>query len=1096
MTANVQKKPNAPASAAPSDKESRDLARLTLDRNVVVEAGAGTGKTTLLTDRLLFLLLGAGVPITGIVALTFTEKAAGEIRVRLGERLLDLLEHWKEGGELTEFRRTQCEQLARELKDRFHVGAKAAADRARAAVEDMDKAMIGTLHGFASRLLRAYPLQAGLDPEFRIDARGELLDELFEEQWAQWLDAELGEAPPRKRQWLAALAASELETLRELARGLCAPRVDFDRALEPPEALERWLEETAAFLDAEVAAQPAVTGGMPKRLGAAAERLRALAKRRDADLGSADLPSGSWPKSWSVENRKECERAVALAEESSADGERLARQAAELVLPFCRAFRRASNRRGIVSFDDLLIAARDLVRDHLDVREELKAKFSTFLIDEFQDTDPLQGEMLLYLAEKRGRGARRWADAELEPGKLFVVGDPKQSIYRFRGADLAAFEGFVRHMTEREPKALTCALTSNFRSCGEILDAVNAVFPRLMRYAEGSQPPYRAIECGRAAPAESRPRGVEFAVVAAPESGTLRADDVRDAEARWIVEWIETNAKSYQLKDIAILLRTATSLSTYLDALKERGIAYVVEAEKYFFGTQEVLDVLNLLRALDDPEDRVALTGVLRSPLVGLTDADVARIAFARGLDYRRPLAVKVDGADRVRRLFSSLKDLRETVGRVPLAELVRRVEERFQVVELLSAAYHGEQTASNLGKIARMAERASDARGMTLKGFIERVAKDVAEATEEGESPLADEHFDAVRILTIHKAKGLEYPVVIVPNLAGQSVAGREKPVVRLDWSGPAAGIHLPKAGTSMAARYLHARESRREADEAVRLLYVAATRAKERLICVGAENGKTGSFASLLEGGRAWPSLAGAVRTDVAAAPQGETLRRRAAPADDAGIKDVDALARRWRERSRRRDALQEKPRTLAATAAGGESDSARTRPVDQSAGPGGAALGSLCHLVLQRWDFRGKADIVDAVRAAREALSRLDPIRDWDAIEREGAAILRAFLGSNTAAELSRAEILGREMPFLYGEDGTVVRGSIDLLYRLDGSLFVADYKSDRYSDKELPAVIRRHEAQARVYQEAVRRALGIRDVRCRLIFLRTGASEELA
>ena len=464
------------------DHIDRDRARLSLESSVVVEAGAGTGKTTLLTDRILFLILAGEAParIEEVVALTFTEKAAGEIKIRLSQRLEELAARLS-GVDLASDAAERADRTLEELRVRFKSPDARTIERARAALEDLDKAPIGTIHSFCSQILRLYPVEAGVDPGFRVD-EGEGFEELFASEWARWLDDELGEKPPRRRLWLELLALVSLEDLEALARELGSESFEPESTGLPDPAAAAALRQLAKLAAELPVGRAKPRGGILDVLVAIEKRLNAAAfaaEAQDPALNApepAELANATWPKAWEEDEAGAAlyERLRAVAKAASPRGEAVTRRAARLLAPFAARLRREYARRGWVSFDGLLRRARDLVRDARRPREELKRRFSAILVDEFQDTDPLQGELLLYLSEKIGSSARTWSEIVPGAGRLFVVGDPKQSIYRFRGADIAAYESFIGRLSAGG--ALTCDLTANFRSVPGVITPVNDIF--------------------------------------------------------------------------------------------------------------------------------------------------------------------------------------------------------------------------------------------------------------------------------------------------------------------------------------------------------------------------------------------------------------------------------------------------------------------------------------------------------------------------------------------------------------------------------------------------------------------------------------------
>jgi ATP-dependent helicase/nuclease subunit A len=1071
------------------DKEHRDLARFRLDANVVVEAGAGTGKTTLLTDRILFLVLGWDAPVPvkvdRVVALTFTEKAAGEIKLRLSDRLAELAARLS-GAALTEAAVERCDRTLAELRVRFGKGEAELLARARAALEDLDKAPIGTIHSFCAQLLRLHPVEAGVDPGFRVD-EGEAFDELFAAEWARWLDDELGERPPRRAAWLELLALADLDELEELARELCSEKIELADSGGPDRAAAAALRALAKRTDALPEGREKPRGKILEALSEISARLRAAADAAESGDPPLDAPvppdprKSTWPSAWKEDADGESfyKTAGDVAAAASPRGEAAVRRAARLLAPFAAAFRREYARRGWVSFDGLLRRARDLARDNPRVREEAKRRFAALLIDEFQDTDPLQGELLMYLAEKPEGGARRWRDAVPAPGRIFVVGDPKQSIYRFRGADIAAYEGFVAHL--RGHGALLCDLTANFRSVPGVVHPVNETFALAMRAEAGAQPEYKAIRPAR--PEGSPEAAVRVVAVTEGED----ADAVKRAEAAWIAGWIAAHARvpgaapegRRPLKDVAVLLRSSTPLSVLLDAFKRAGIPYAVEIERDFYEVPEVSDFLNLLRALDDADDRIALAGLLRSPLAALTDGGLLALARADGLDYRKAPREGVLAADEGRRaaaLFETLRGLRARAGREPLGDLVGAALRETRLVELAARAYHGQQTVSNLLKLKRLAVEASDGRGATLKEFAARVREAARDSRREGESPLADEKLEAVRVMTMHKSKGLEFPVVFAVNLSGKAGGGGEKPAARLEPGTGRAALRLGKLA-SAAAALADAREKEMEKRESVRLLYVAMTRAREALFLVGAEKPGAGALSRHLHAAGSWPGDGREGRLPVETVKAGDVREPAPAPAPaaSAGAEDARAALASW-ERRAAAGADAGAPRARAATAYLRELPKKPREEGEGAGSPAGAEVGQICHRVLQEWDFAAGGDVAKAAARARALLERRAPGPRWAEAEAEAREVLASFVASKAARELADAEILGRETPFAHADGKTVVRGAADLIYRIGTKVIVADFKSERVTEKSAADVRQRYAEQGRVYVDAVARAWG--------------------
>ncbi|HXC68105.1 MAG TPA: UvrD-helicase domain-containing protein, partial [Nitrospiraceae bacterium] len=428
-----------------ADSRDRHLAETTWDRNVVVVAGAGTGKTTILVNRILNLLLREPNPlaVTEIVALTFTNKAATEMKQRLRAQLLSLTE--------------QTNDLIVTFRTRFHLSAEQVGARARTALEQMEKAQIGTLHSFAAHLLRLHPLESEIDPLFQEDD-GSRFKELFHSSWDRWLDDELGSAGLQHDRWRHVLAGATLDDLQQFTAALAGDFVDVEelerqcRLITLEGALRDWGTDTHGRATTLLAAQD-----RPKRrkaeqmLAAALQSLALLLEHGQPGLAHLSQDErtvlgkdlGKAPAGWDEAAFQEATSIIGLAQQLLMVDQSYFQEVVTLVRPFLQHVRRRFLASGWIAFDGLLARAKTLLRDHPTVRARIKQTYRAILVDEFQDTDPVQYEIILYLCERADSYRTAWHDVDLEPGKLFIVGDPKQSIYAFRRADIEAFERVV-----------------------------------------------------------------------------------------------------------------------------------------------------------------------------------------------------------------------------------------------------------------------------------------------------------------------------------------------------------------------------------------------------------------------------------------------------------------------------------------------------------------------------------------------------------------------------------------------------------------------------------------------------------------------------
>ncbi|ALA58680.1 UvrD-helicase domain-containing protein [Nitrospira moscoviensis] len=1115
------------------DRRQRDAAETTFDRNIVVIAGAGTGKTTLLVNRLIHLLMKEPepVPITRLVALTFTNKAATEMKVRLRERLWSLLrpaadDPRSDGGAVS----------AQDLRARYHLSPEILAGRAEAALRDLEKAQIGTLHSFAAHVLRLHPLESGVDPAFQEDD-GSRFAEHFAAAWDLWIDRELSRRGSHHAQWRTLLRQVSLEEVRSFAQALCSELVDPARLQDHREVAGDavvcgWLSELHDQANRLLQAHDG-----PKRrkveqmLAAAAGLFGHLAEKGSAAL--LDRPAeerallakeiGNPVGGWEPADFKEAARLIKTAQACLHVDEQFFKQALSLLTPLVTQVRDTFVQGGWLSFDGLLARARRLLLDHPAVRERIKQDYRAILVDEFQDTDPVQYEIILAVAERLGTRAADWKDMALEPGKLFIVGDPKQSIYAFRRADIEAFDRVVEKIEAEQGSVQT--LTTNFRSDAAVLEPVNDVFDRLFERRPHVQPANVRLTVRPNRRQASIDPGVHLQVVGPSDreepfdsAGATRAE--AEALAQWLRDEVLARP-SIKPGHVALLFRKLTQADVYLDALRRYGLSYVIEGEKHFYRRQEVIDLINMLRVLDNPHDAIALTGVLRGPLGGLTDREVYDLRQAGCFDYRKhrrlggsPLAC----AEPVRRLYDRLDRLHRDITTLALSDAIQRIFETVPLLDLAAASLHGEQAVANLLKAKHTAASLADRPHLTLSGFVELMIARLDEQPDEAESPLVEESPEAVQVLTIHKAKGLEFPIVILPGLHQGQGNGRERslPAASYDWSSGAYGLSLGDRRT-LGSVLIQEKWRLREEAERRRVLYVGMTRAKELLVLSGGltarSNGDTvlGLLQEVGEG-EVGAAATSALRVGESAIPQRvrsapERRRPRRAETDEiAGPAiDVASIAAWWERRTIAWDEARRTPRHLTPTLLGKQAapEAAPAPPFRKAPGPDAEVArmaGILAHRILEQWDFADDPVRFDA-RIATAVAAGLAPEQRAlaEGVTESLRELFKDFGRSESYARLRAATILGREIPFLMPWGGTqnaqVMDGVIDVLYRLDGQLWIADYKTDTVSAEEAAAHAERYRPQSEVYKAAVTHSLGSEPVRFHCLFLRCAMAVEL-
>jgi ATP-dependent helicase/nuclease subunit A len=1000
------------APRVPLDGGERTRATADFATNLVVSAGAGTGKTTLLVTRLVAAIASGHAPLSAIAAITFTEKAAGELRARLAESLRALSLGEAEG--------------------------------------QLDRATVTTIHGLCAEILRAYPLESGLAPGFAID-RGMSGRRLAEEEWTPFVAAELGPDGRRPELWDRVLRKFSLAQLGDIARVLAGGSIS-DRALSGehrPLDLRAAIGPEALRLATEIREAVEETPGLtdaPRAWLAEAERaLRVLASDGTAAARSAIAESSRIPDAMPGVRTKKVsepeaatlttlsERALPLLRGLAVYDETVEADLFEALLPFARRLRARQTLSGLVDFDGLLVRTRDLLRDVPEVRAALKRRYRMILVDEFQDTDPIQYEIVFLLAEREDDCAADAYETRLAPGRLFIVGDAKQSIYRFRGADYGAYRRAVRHVLDQGGEELT--LSSNFRSTGAVLDSVNALFaePRSSVWrASPYLPPYVAIHA-------ERQGGTAPAVeIWTPNTAAdALAETRRRAEGLALAAELSAWAgqgKSCRYNDVLVLFRGFSDLAPYLRALREAGVPFVVSGGRTFFERTEIIQAMAVLRAVADPEDPVALVAYRRSPAGGVPDTEL----FA-GSGAGSPSLAAAD--DR-------LAALRAAANRLPVDAAVRHVLEASGLFALSSLSFEAAQRVANLEKLALAASELSRDGRRTLLETVEGLEEGF-ESDEAGDSPLADAAFDAVRVMSIHSAKGLEAPVVILADTAGgRSNRSATQFSARMTRLAHGEFVRLEGPGFRNAAAIAASiDDARHEEAEEVRLLYVALTRARDRLIVFDGGQRKS----SWSEAVSSWSE--GVTRRTLAAPGPWSAMDAPAASGAPEAVARFESAAAAIRTRS----VLPfRSPSDLGGVAASGtESSFAALLARD---------VGRIVHARLS-----GSAS-ADAGEAGTEA-------------ER----ILREFAASPLAARLAALSVLGREVPMLLGRNDERWRGAIDLLYRdTDGTVVVADFKTDSSDEGS----IERHRGQLTIYAEAVRLAMPGERVRAELWMLRSG------
>ena len=1057
------------------DDAAREQIASDFGATLFVEAGAGTGKTHSLVARIVGLI-SEGLPPEGlghIAAITFTENAAAELRNRVREALTEVAAVEDDAGR-----------------------------RCSAALSQLDDASLSTLHGFAGRLLSDHALAAGLPLGFAVqdEVRAGLERDLW---WDTVVDVAL-EDPVLRPIWRTALGLGlSPSSLRTIADRLHA---EWDLLLDadplPPAAVPDWnmrlvvqpledavrlyggrgpegdpltvyLDQTLRPLTAELRAEPDDLGRATVLLSEGGIK---IGKGNSGRLAKAGITKSepndllvAASEAW--EQQLEQVRGAVLAQ--------LVHWLRQVVLQ--DADRRRS--QGRLHFHDLLVLARRLLSDDEDVRRQLRDRWPVLMVDEFQDTDPLQIEIVHLLAADRR--PERWQDVTGVGSRLFFVGDPKQSIYRFRRADVSLYEQ-VRAQVPVRP-----ALIQNFRSRGTVLDVVNHALRELMQGKPG-QVAYTDLVAARTGPTELDP-GPEVLLLGGPHEEAI--GEVREREARhlaatcrnvvekhWRVrEGKEEGSREARFRDIAILVPTRTSLSKLERELQAADVPYRIESRSLIWDTDIVRELLAILEAVADPADAVAVATALRSAAFGCSDPDLLQWRTTGGSwDYR----LDEPGEGPVGRALDRLREYYELRWWVPVNQLVESLIREQRMVELTTGLHRPRDHWRRLRFVADQSRAYLDGGGSSLAGFV-RWAREQADRGADAVETVVDEpDDDAVRILTIHSSKGLQFPVTVVSGINVDDA-------LRVDTLWREASLEV-KVKSFKTPGWDAAREAEKTLSEAeaVRLLYVAMTRAEDHLVVSLHHKDKS----KRNHAGRLFAQLA--ELTALGAAHETGPAERAVPKHREPAVRAVD-LKQRDCFQQERAALLERVRRSLPVTASSlsGDDDG---EPVDEltrmvgarvladqpvilnAPAVGGATLGSAVHRVLELTDF-GAAE--SEVRTIAEAVTA-----ELEAPQLLAETVRRVMVALGSELLRTAGPDIWREVPVSAPVGDRFVEGYIDLVLRRPDGLVVVDYKTDFVENaNQLAAKVEHYRPQLRAYAQALEAATGLTVLDALLLFI---------
>ncbi len=831
------------------DESARRRIRESLGESLLVEASAGTGKTSELVRRITRVIEAGLTTIDRIAAVTFTNKAAGELKLRLRQEL----------------------DQAR--------GQAAGSDHQRSlehAVAHLEEASIGTIHSFCAQILRERPVEAVVDPAFEELSEQEA-SRLYERAFRRWLEKKLGEGAPGLRRAFTRLAWREswetwtpIEQLQAAGRQL----VEWRDYRAPWEKIEFAREATIDLLVREAVELARLSGRCARANDSLAVSLRPArefavwveraeaVRSRDYDTLETllvrlfvgvrrNFRKGRGPYADGL-SREEVQESTdrllqALADFRAVANAALAGMLREEMRELVDGYGELKRRAGRLDFVDQLILSRNLLRDNRGVRSELQSRFSHLFIDEFQDTDPLQVEILLLLAAD-DPDESDWRRVRPAAGKLFVVGDPKQSIYKFRRADVTLYQSVRRALVERG--AGLVRLARSFRAARGIQQCINAAFePEMSGEPVAGQADYVPLEeywpgiagqpCVVALPVPRPYANVNItgkAIDASLPEATAAFIDWLVGESGWQVRDLEDPGRLVALaaRHVCVLFRRFTQgdrdvSRDYVRALEARGIPHLVVGSKSFHQREEVETLRVALSAIEWPQDELAVFATLKGSLFAIADETLLRFHHQAGrLHPFLPLAEPAEEFQPAMEALRLLADLHRERNRRPIAETIQRLLESTRAHAGFALRPTGRQVLANVSRVCDLARAFERHGGVSFRGFVEELEAQVDHG-ETAEAPVLEEGADGVRLMTVHKAKGLEFPVVVLADMSAR-LRNRE-PDRYIDGERELCAMRLVRC----APKELHDHErdeSAREEAEGVRVAYVAVTRARDLLV------------------------------------------------------------------------------------------------------------------------------------------------------------------------------------------------------------------------------------------------------------------------
>ncbi|WP_407269786.1 UvrD-helicase domain-containing protein [Radiobacillus sp. PE A8.2] len=1014
------------------DQQARVKIEQELSTNFLVEAGAGSGKTTSLVQRMVNLIYTGTCEVNKIVAITFTRKAADELKLR----------------------------FQAELEKKWQAEVEPASEiRLAHALQNMEQCFIGTVHAFCAKLLRERPIEAKLDLTFQ-ELEETADQELLEEAWHRYLYL-LQETNPEQlsEMNLLGIKIDELfETLKDIKN---YPDVEWITSpTEKPQLLATYQSFVAIIQEAKRALPETEPDkkydSLQKAILATLMKMRHIDEASDKQIIEIfelfDKNVKPTLNRWeSKEDAKYYHEKITSMFDQSVKGllqawrEYCHHKVIAILSGAMQVYEQLKKQRSLLNYQDLLIKANALLKDNPEIRSYFQQRYHCLLVDEFQDTDPIQAEIMFFLTGE-DHHQRLWTACKPKPGSLFVVGDPKQAIYRFRRADIDTYNRVKQLIEAHDGEVLQ--LTMNFRTVNTVTEKLNGVFQHALPENESLyQAAYRPLHAFHQ-DTGNKPSGIKRLAVSADYTNK---DEVISQDAENIALYIQAQlGEGFAAKDFMVLTRYNDGIATYAQKIEDYGIPVSVSGEIVIGEIIEFQDLLTLLNTFVDPTDSLALVATLRSVFFGISDDDLYQWKQAGGyfsVYSDMPNTLPVQTQERFTIALTKLATYQKWIRAFNPATAIEKIIDDSGFYPLLLHNKHGKRAQKSLLQIIEAMRKAESNGTTTYQAMCELFTSMVMEKTAVAN---LEEDADAVRVMNVHKAKGLEAPVVFLvhPKKQVDPESFLSKHIKREDnrskgyfsfsikKSFQSKTIALPLDWENMKAE-----ELRYLTEEEIRILYVAATRAEQALIISSsAKNDNKNPWRQLL-------AIEDVEQVELPEVERGEETSQTTTLITLQEFQTQTTKQLDWLETS--------KHNTYRMWSPTDDKDYAALSGMERAAG-GGQAWGTIIHEVLEKVVQGKDVDnfIKNSLKRHRIPADREPEVKDyvriwkqstiWDELQFADQVLTEVPISIKVASGDPLYPLLHKQAD---DYSPVLVKGVIDLIYRKDGQWTIVDYKTDR-------------------------------------------------